>query len=66
MPVVTIDLVRDIAISTKEQKIQLVKEITDTVANITKLPKESIYVIIRVNEQENTAVDGKLLSETQQ
>lgn len=59
MPSVTIELVK----LNKEEKAQLVKEVTESTARITGLPEQTIYVFIKENEPENVGVGGVLLSD---
>ena len=57
MPSITMELVK----MRKEKKAQLVKEVTESTAKITGLPKQTIYVFIKENEPENVGVGGVLL-----
>ena len=57
MPSITMELVK----MSKEKKAQLVKEVTESTAKITGLPKQTIYVFIKETEPENVGVGGVLL-----
>lgn len=60
MPFVHIELV---AGRTSEQKMNLVKEVTEVVAKNTGAPSEKIHVILNEMQPENYAVNGELLSQ---
>ena len=45
---------------TDEQKVQLVKEITEVVSRVAKAPPEAVSVIIHDNPAANTGRAGKL------
>lgn len=60
MPVVEIDGNPNI---NKEEKVEMVKEITKIVAKAYKLPESAITIIIKDHKPENVGVGGKLLSE---
>ena len=57
MPSITMELVK----MSKEKKARLVEELTEATANITGLPKQTIYVFIKDDEPENVGVVGVLL-----
>lgn len=59
MPVITIESSK----MNKEQKGQLVKEFTQSAANILKLPESVFTVYIKEYENENIGFCGKLLSD---
>lgn len=59
MPVITIEAVK----LTKEQKRNLVKELTTSAANIINLPEQTFYVFVKENEKDNIGVAGQLLSD---
>lgn len=59
MPVITVEAVG----MTKEQKTELVTQLTETASRVTKFPKESIVVLLKENAYENVGVGGVLLSE---
>ena len=61
MPVITLDFAK----LTKEQKTQMVEEMTETASRVTQMPKESIYVFINEFEADNVGVGGKLLTDRQ-
>ncbi|MBF7018182.1 4-oxalocrotonate tautomerase DmpI [Staphylococcus durrellii] len=48
---------------TKDQKKQLVEELTETASRITGIPQEGYYVILKENNLDNVGSGGKLLSE---
>jgi len=48
---------------TKNQKKQLVEELTETASRITGIPKEGYYVILKENNLDNVGSGGKLLSD---
>ena len=56
MPSIIIELLK----MSKEKKAQLVKEITESTSRLTGLPKQTIFVFIKENEQENVGVGGVL------
>ncbi|SEL11730.1 4-oxalocrotonate tautomerase [Carnobacterium iners] len=60
MPFVHIELV---AGRTVEQKINLVKEVTEAVVKNTDAPSEKVHVILNEMQPENYAVNGELLSQ---
>jgi len=47
----------------KEQKIQLVKEFTESATKIMNMPPGTFVVYLKENELENIGTGGKLLSE---
>ncbi len=57
MPVITIDGPK----MTKEQKAELVKEISETTSRIMNLPVEAMVTIIREVESENVGTGNILL-----
>jgi 4-oxalocrotonate tautomerase len=59
MPVITID----ISTTSKETKAALVKELTATASEVTRIPEEKFIVLINEMERDNIGVGGKLLSE---
>jgi 4-oxalocrotonate tautomerase len=59
MPVITIEAVK----LTKEQKRNLVKELTTTAANIINVPEQIVTVYVKENELDNIGVGGQLLSD---
>ncbi len=59
MPSIIIELLK----MSKEKKAQLVKEITESTSRLTGLPKQTIFVFIKENEQENVGVGGVLLTD---
>lgn len=50
---------------TKEQKAEVVKRLTDTCAEITKIPAQAFTVTIFENSPENIGVGGVLLADRQ-
>lgn len=60
MPFVHIELV---AGRTAEQKLNLVKEVTEAVVKNTGAPSEKVHVILNEMQPENYAVNGELLSQ---
>jgi 4-oxalocrotonate tautomerase len=47
----------------REQKKQLVDELTGSVSRILKTPEASVNVVLKENDPDNIGVGGKLLSE---
>jgi 4-oxalocrotonate tautomerase len=60
MPNITIDGPK---IESIEVKRVLVKEITDSIENAYKIPREHIVVVINEQSPENVGVAGKLVSD---
>jgi len=59
MPVITVEAGK----LNKEQKGQLVKDLTSKAAEIMNIPEQAFYVFLKENDMENIGVAGKLLSE---
>jgi len=59
MPVITLEGSK----LSKEQKSELVKELTASAAKIMNVPEQAFIVLIKENEKENIGVGGQLLSE---
>lgn len=59
MPVITLEAGK----LNREQKSQLVKELTSKAAEIMKVPEQAIIVLLKENEMDNIGFGGKLLSE---
>ncbi|MEI2405718.1 MULTISPECIES: 4-oxalocrotonate tautomerase DmpI [Niallia] len=59
MPVITIEAVK----LTKEQKRNLVKEMTTAAAKIINVPEQIVTVYVKENELDNIGVGGELLSD---
>ncbi len=59
MPVITLEAGK----LTKNQKSQLVKEITETASKIMNVPEPAFIVLLKENEQDNIGFGGQLLSE---
>ncbi len=59
MPVITLEISK----LNREQKQQLVREMTQILVNVTKLPPETVTVFLKENELDNIGFGGKLLSE---
>ena len=47
----------------KEQKSELVKELTSLAAKIMNIPKQAFVVLIKENDKENIGVGGQLLAD---
>ena len=60
MPIVTISLKEG---RTKDQKAQLVREITETLVRVIGTKGENVCIIIHEHPKENLAHDGRLLSD---
>jgi 4-oxalocrotonate tautomerase len=60
MPIVTINMIEG---RSKEQKAQIVKEITDTLVRVAGAKPENVRISIREYSKDNLAKGGKLLSE---
>ncbi len=50
---------------TKEQKAEMVKRLTETCAEITKIPAQAFTITIFENSPENVGVGGVLLADRQ-
>ncbi|NMM65991.1 4-oxalocrotonate tautomerase family protein [Clostridium sp. P21] len=59
MPVISLEIGK----LTKEQKKEIIKNITETTAEITKIPKESFTVVIHELDDENIGIGGKDIGE---
>lgn len=59
MPVITVEISK----LNREQKKQLVQDMTETIVKVTKLPPETVTVYLRENELDNIGFCGRLLSE---
>ena len=59
MPVITLEAGK----LNKEQKGQLVKELTGTASKIMNVPEQAFIVLLKENEQDNIGFCGQLLSE---
>jgi 4-oxalocrotonate tautomerase len=59
MPVITLEAGR----LNKEQKSQLVKELTSKASEIMNVPEQAFIVLLKENEMDNIGFGGKLLSE---
>ncbi|MBU3178019.1 tautomerase family protein [Clostridium estertheticum] len=59
MPVITLEAGK----LNKEQKSQLVKDLTSKAAEIINVPEQAIIVFINENNMDNIGFGGKLLSE---
>lgn len=59
MPVITLE----ISHLNRDQKSQLVREMTESVVKATGLPPETVTVFLKENELDNIGFAGKLLSE---
>ncbi|MDL2264175.1 tautomerase family protein [Synergistaceae bacterium OttesenSCG-928-I11] len=59
MPVITFDS----SPLNKEQKRQLISELTETASRITNIPKQAFVVYLREYDRDNIGTGGVLLSE---
>ncbi|GKS14532.1 hypothetical protein YDYSY3_55320 [Paenibacillus chitinolyticus] len=59
MPVITLEGAK----LSKEQKGQLVKELTASAARIMNTPEQAFIVILKENEKDNVGLGGQLISE---
>lgn len=59
MPVITLEGAK----LSKEQKSELVKELTESAAKIMNVPEQAFVVLLKENEKENIGVGGQLISE---
>ena len=60
MPVVNIQLAGEVS---TEQKVELSKEITDSIERITGKPKQYIYIRFEPTPRDSWAIAGKLLED---
>lgn len=60
MPTIKIDWLEG---RTKEQKAQVVKEITDTMVRVAGATEEKVVIILKELSRDNLAHGGKLLSD---
>lgn len=60
MPIVKIDWIEG---RTREQKAQVAKEITETIARVADTKPEKVTIIINDHPRDNLANAGKLLSD---
>ena len=60
MPYVNIQIVKG---ATKEQKAQLVREVTDSLVNVLGKKLEHIHIVIQEIDEENWGFSGLLTSE---
>ena len=60
MPIITISMIEG---RSKEQKAEIVKEITDTMVRVARTKPESVHIIINDYPKDNLAQSGKLLSD---
>ncbi|AGK95768.1 4-oxalocrotonate tautomerase DmpI [Clostridium pasteurianum] len=58
MPVITLEGAK----LSKEQKSQLVKQLTASAAKIMNAPEQAFVVLLKENEKDNIGVGGQLLS----
>lgn len=58
MPAITVEAAK----LTKEQKTQLIAELTDSTSKILGLPKDIIFVFLKENDPDNIGVGGLPLS----
>lgn len=59
MPVITLEAGK----LNKEQKSQLIKDLTSKAAEIMNVPEQAIIVLLKENSMDNIGFGGKLLSE---
>ena len=59
MPVITLEAGK----LNKEQKGELVKELTITAAKVLKVPEQAFIVFLKENDMDNIGAGGQLLSE---
>ena len=59
MPVITVEG----GTLSKEQKIELVKSLTQSASSIMNIPEQAYVVLIKENARDNIGVGGTLLSE---
>lgn len=59
MPVITLEAGK----LNKEQKSQLVKELTNAASKVMNVPEQAFIVLLKENEQDNIGFGGQLLSE---
>jgi 4-oxalocrotonate tautomerase len=60
MPIVNIDVASRLS---KDQKASLVKGVTETITEVTKVPDETVIIIINEVERDNIAKAGVLFSD---
>ena len=60
MPIIAIDWIEG---RSKQQKAELVKEITDVMVRIVNVPPESVEIIFTDHSRDDIAKSGKLLSD---
>ena len=58
MPIVTLENAGNLSM---EQKVQLIKKLTDVVVEVTRKPESAVYVRIDEVPRENFGVGGKSL-----
>ena len=58
MPAITVEAVK----LTKEQKTQLIAELTESTSKILGLPKDIIFVFLKENDPDNIGASGLPLS----
>lgn len=59
MPVITLEGSK----LSKEQKSQLVKELTASAAKIMNAPEQAFVVLLKENEKENIGIAGQLVAD---
>ena len=59
MPVITLEAVK----LNKEQKGQLVKELTSTASKVLNVPEQAFIVFLKENDMDNIGFGGHLMSE---
>jgi len=60
LPIIQIDWIEG---RTREQKAQVVEEITETIVRVAKTVPEKVTIIINDHPRDNIAKSGRLLSE---
>ncbi|WP_294192777.1 4-oxalocrotonate tautomerase DmpI [uncultured Cloacibacillus sp.] len=58
MPAITVEAAK----LTKEQKTQLIAELTESASKILRLPKDIIFVFLKENDPDNIGASGLPLS----
>lgn len=58
MPIITLENAGDLS---REQKMQLIRKLTDVVVEVTQKPESAVYVRIDEVPRENFGVGGKSL-----
>lgn len=59
MPIITIEAGK----LSREQKKELIKDFTEKITEVTKVPKQFTTVIIKENEDDNMGVGGETITD---